>query len=187
VEGGALQRFSTAPPKSKENPVHKIVRLTGLATLLALSLTSGFAAPPSSASSQGTLVIVFKDGHQQSFNLADIARVEFPGAVQAGSLNTSGPSRAHFIGKWEVGEGNGNNFYITLKESGDAERSLRGDVHGKWVYVDGEARVTWDDGPQDAIRKVGSRFEKFAYAPGKSFTDTPDNVTNARNLTPKPI
>ena len=26
--------------------------------------------------------------------------------------------------------------------------------HGKWVYVDGEARVTWDDGWQDVIRKV---------------------------------
>jgi hypothetical protein len=174
-------------PEVKENPVHKIVRLAGLATLFALALTSGFAAPPATASGQGTLVIVYKDGHKQSFNLADIARIEFPGAVQAESSNASGPSRAHFIGKWEVGEGNGNNFYITLKENGDAERSLRGEVHGKWVYVDGEAQVTWDDGPKDAIRKVGTRFQKFAYAPGKSFTDTPDNVTNARNMTPKPI
>jgi hypothetical protein len=167
--------------------VHKIVRFAGLTTLFALALTSGFAAPPATASGQGTLVIVYKDGHRQSFNLADIAPLEFPGAVQAGSSSTSGPSRAHFIGKWEVGDGSGNNFYITLKESGDAERSLRGDVHGKWVYVDGEAQVTWDDGPKDAIRKVGSRFQKFAYAPAKSFTDTPDNVTDARNLTPKPI
>jgi len=53
--------------------------------------------------------------------------------------------------------------------------------------VDGEARVTWDDGAQDAIRKVGSKHEKFAYAAGKSFTDVPENVTAARNTTPHPI
>jgi hypothetical protein len=168
--------------------VYRIIRLTGLTTLLALTAASGLAAPPSSSGSgQGSLVIVFKDGHKQSFSLADIAHVEFPGVAQPSSASASGPSRGHYLGKWEVGDGNGGNFYITLKESGDAERSQRGNVHGKWVYVDGEARVTWDDGPQDAIRRVGTRFQKFAYAPGKSFTETPDNVTDARNLTPKPI
>ena len=75
---------------------------------------------------------------------------------------------------------------ITLEESGDAYRSI-GDVHGKWAYVNGEARVTWDDGAQDAIRKAGSGFEKYAYKAGKKFTDTPDNVTAAQNTTPKPI
>ena len=168
--------------------MYRIIRLTGLTTLLALTAASGLAAPPSSSGSgQGSLVIVFKDGHKQSFSLADIAHVEFPGVAQPSSASASGPSRGHYLGKWEVGDGNGGNFYITLKESGDAERSQRGNVHGKWVYVDGEARVTWDDGPQDAIRRVGTRFQKFAYAPGKSFTETPDNVTDARNLTPKPI
>ena len=62
-----------------------------------------------------------------------------------------------------------------------------GHVHGKWNYVNGEAQIVWDDGPEDAIRKVGSRFQKFAYKSGKSFTDTPENVTNATNTTPKPI
>jgi hypothetical protein len=47
--------------------------------------------------------------------------------------------------------------------------------------------VTWDDGAEDAIRKAGSRFQKSAYSAGKSFTDEPDNVTNARNTTPHPI
>ena len=62
-----------------------------------------------------------------------------------------------------------------------------GDVHGHWAYVNGEARVTWDDGAQDAIRKVGSRYQKFAYHEGKSFTDPPDNVTAARLTNPRPI
>lgn len=164
--------------------MRKFVRLTVLAAAFAFAIPTLFAAQ-SAASGQGSLVLVFKDGHRQSFNLADIAHIEFSGVAAAASSPL--PSRGHYIGKWEVGDGSGNNFYITLKESGDAERSLRGPVHGKWVYVDGEVRVTWDDGPQDAIRKVGSRFQKFAYAPGKSFTDNPDNVTNARNIAPKPI
>ena len=58
-----------------------------------------------------------------------------------------------------MGDGNGNTFIITLKENGDAYRSL-GDVHGNWAYVNGEARVTWDDGAKDAIRKAGSEIRK---------------------------
>ncbi|WP_263354024.1 hypothetical protein [Acidicapsa acidisoli] len=161
--------------------------------LLCLAVPGSFAKTPSTPKSgTGTIVIVFKDGHRQSFNLGDIERVEFPVGSDAtgstGSTSSVTPTREHFLGKWEVGEGNGsgNYFFITLKESGDAERSL-GDIHGKWVYVDGEARVTWDDGAQDAIRKVGTKHEKFAYRAGKSFTDTPDNVTAARNTTPHPI
>jgi hypothetical protein len=34
---------------------------------------------------------------------------------------------------------------------------------------------------------VGSKHEKLAYEPGKSFDDTPTNVTAARNTNPKPI
>ena len=171
--------------------MRKFVSVAGLATLLCLAVPGGFAkTPPTPKSGQGTIVIVFKDGHRQSFNLSDIARVEFPVAPAAAGetapVNSSLPSRGRFLGKWEVGEGNGDNFYITLQEDGDAMRSL-GHVHGRWVYVDGEARVTWDDGAQDAIRKVGSMYQKFAYGSGKSFTDTPDNVTGAHNTTPHPI
>jgi hypothetical protein len=168
-----------------------IVNIAGLATMLCLAVPCGFAkTPPAPKSGQGMIVIVFKDGHRQSFNLSDIARVEFPvtadTAGETSLVNPLLPSRAHFLGKWEVGDGNGFNFFITLEESGDAQRSLHSE-HGRWVYVDGEARVTWDDGPKDAIRKVGSHYQKFAYAPGKSFTDTPDNISGARNTAPHPI
>jgi hypothetical protein len=97
-----------------------------------------------------------------------------------------GPSRGHFIGKWEVGDGSGNTFYISLEENGDAMRSM-GHVHGRWTYVNGQAEIRWDDGAKDAIRRVDSRFQKFAYSSGKQFTDEPDNVTGARNTMPKPI
>jgi len=138
---------------------------------------------------QSSIVIIFKDGHQQSFSMLDISRIEFQ-AVAAASSTASVPAivpgRDHFLGKWEVGEGNGSHFMITLKADGEAEKTI-GAHHGTWVVVDQEARITWDDGWHDAIRKVGTKHEKFAYEPGKSFSDTPANVTNARMASPKPI
>jgi len=166
-----------------------LVRLTGLAALLSLTASLGqVAAHAAPKVSSGAIVIVFKDGHRQTYNLSDIDRVEFAGTLPApaDSYNLSIPSRGRFIGKWECGDGQGNDFYITLNEDGTAFRSI-GDVRGHWEYVDGEARVTWEDGRQDAIRKYGSQFLKFAYGEGKSFTDDPDNVAHARNTTPHPI
>jgi hypothetical protein len=173
--------------------MNNFVRLACLSALMCLTATASFAgAPPAAKNSPGTIVIVFKDGHRQSFNLADIERVEFGGAGGVGVSSevsgsaTSQTARGRFFGKWQVGDGAGNDFYITLNEDGTAYRTLRA-VHGHWVYVEGEAHITWDDGAMDAIRRVGSRFQKFAYAAGKTFTDDPDNVTNARNTMPHPI
>jgi hypothetical protein len=163
--------------------MRKTVTASALAAVLLFTAPIAFAA--SSSKTSGSIVIVFKDGHRQAFNLADIERVEFPTPDQP-PASSSVPSRGHFLGKWEAGDGTGNNFYITLEEDGNALRSI-GNVHGTWTYVNGEADVRWDDGYQDAIRKVGSHYQKFAYGSGKSFTDAPDNVTNARNTTPKPI
>jgi len=168
-----------------------ILRFAGLAALLCLAVPTCFAKTPTAAKSgAGAIVIVFKDGHRQSINLADIVRIEFPTSAdvvaESGSVNPALPSRNRYLGKWEVGDGEGNNFYITLRENGDAVRSL-GDVRGHWDYVEGEARVTWDDGAQDAIRKTGTIYQKFAYRKGKSFTDTPDNVAGARNTNSHPI
>jgi len=47
-----------------------------------------------------------------------------------------------------------------------------------------EARITWDDGWHDVIRKAGGHWEKAAYAPGKSFSDPPDNITGATRTEP---
>jgi len=163
--------------------MRKTVVISALAAfVLGSSLLS--AAPPVKSSS-GSIVIVFKDGHRQSFNLADVERIEFPGATAAATGENQAP-RGRYVGKWEVGDGAGNNFTITLNEDGSAFRTL-GDVHGRWNYANGDALITWDDGNQDAIRRSGSRYQKFAYSAGKSFTDKPDNVTAARNLMPKPI
>jgi hypothetical protein len=159
--------------------------LTALCVVTALS----HAAPPSK-SGPGSLVIVFKDGHRQTFDLSQVERIEYPAgtlaAADLGSPKTQAPPRGRFVGKWEVGDGAGNEFFITLNENGSAFRTLR-DVRGHWVYSNGDALITWDDGAKDAIRKVGTRYQKFAYSESKSFTDQPDNVTDAHNTSPRPI
>jgi len=127
-------------------------------------------------------VIVFKDGHQQKISAGDIASIEFGNP----DIGSSVPARTHFFGKWEVGDGGGHNFFITLEPDGVARKTI-GSPHGTWSVVDGEARINWDDGWHDAIRKVGSKHEKRAYEPGKSFSDEPNNIANARNTTVKPI
>jgi hypothetical protein len=178
------------PLVTKENSMRRIVSFAGLMAVLFLAV-AGSSAQSKASKSANQIVIVFKDGHRQSFNLGDIARVEFPGGgvadSSAASSNASMPPRGHFIGKWEAGDGNGGTFEITLQEDGNAYRSINGHVHGKWSYVNGEALITWDDGAMDAIRKVGSRDRKSAYHEGKKFTDEPDNVTDAKNTSPRPI
>ena len=161
-------------------------KLVGIACLSALSLIAipaGIAQSPSSG--QGSIEIVFKDGHRQSFNLSDVARIEFPANTPTAAASASA-SRRRFLGKWEVGDGNGGKFFISLYEDGEAKRTI-GNVRGKWEYVDGEAHIAWDDGAQDAIRQIGNHFQKYAYRAGKSFTDTPDNVDKARNTMPNPL
>lgn len=145
---------------------------------------------PAPKSNQGAMVIVFKDGHRQTIRMSDVSRIEFATPDRAQSVqppsNPITPGRNYFTGKWEVGDGSGRRFVINLKENGDAEKSL-GAAHGTWTLVNGEAQITWDDGWHDAIRKVGSKHEKFAYEPGTSFSDKPHNVTEARSLSPKPL
>jgi hypothetical protein len=127
------------------------------------------------------LTIVFKDGRQQSVPAAEVSRIDFETSEGISTAN-----RARFVGKWELGNGSGDNFYATLDADGEAHKST-GASHGTWTVVDGEARISWDDGWHDALRKVGAKYEKFAYEPGRSFDDTPSNVTAARNTQAKPI
>ncbi len=171
--------------------MRKFIGIAGLAAIFFLGVSAAVAASPaSSKTSAGTIVIVFKDGHRQSFSLSDIERVEFPApavvAENSVPSNSAAPPRGHYVGRWECGDGNGGTFYIDLKEDGVAVRSI-GDVRGHWEYVNGEAHIVWDDGAQDALRKVGSQYKKSAYNAGKSFSDRPANVTNARLTNPKPI
>ena len=128
------------------------------------------------------VVVVFKDGHQQSFPIADIASFEF----ETSASKTFPLGRNHFLGKWKVGDGAGSDFFITLEADGQARKTI-GASRGTWTVVEGDARIAWDDGWHDVIRKVGSKHEKMAFEPGKSFSDEPNNVTDAVNTTAQPI
>ena len=149
-----------------------------------LTLASGAQTATKPADNQNSITIIFKDGRQRSFPLADIARIEFSSPATAASAALSGRNR--FLGKWRVGDGAGSHFYITLTADGEAKKTL-GASHGTWTVVNGEARISWDDGWRDVIRKAGDGFEKAAFEPGKSLTDDPSNVTDAKNTEPNPI
>ena len=160
-------------------------------TLLKLSCVIGIVAavtamampqrksPP--AEDERAVVIVFKDGHQQTFRLADIARIEFSTPTTA----VGETSRGHFVGVWKVGLGGGNSgtFLITLERNGVAEKTT-GAPHGTWSVVNGEARCRWEDGWTDVIRKNGGQWEKAAWPPGSSLDAQPENVAKAEYTEP---
>ena len=135
---------------------------------------------PADEDGPGKITIVFKDGRRQSFRLEDIARIEFQTPVSSATV----AGRAHFLGRWKVDDGLGRKFFITLKPDGVARKTL-GSEKGTWTVVNGAAQISWDDGWHDVLRKVGSKYEKVAYEPGRSLTETPSNVTPAEYTEPK--
>ena len=139
-----------------------------------LVFVAPLAAPKAATEVEpGSIVIVFRDGRQQSFRLADIVRIEFNPPVGKASAG-----QARFLGEWKVGDAVGGTFFITLKPDGVA-RKTNDSVGGTWAVVNGEAHIAWDDGWHDIIRKVGGRYEKVAYSPGSSLSGSPNNVAEA--------
>ncbi len=185
--------------------MHKLIRFTAFPALLLIVAVApkAYASP---IDEHDPVVIVYKDGHRQTLAAGEIARIDLKSPPTifykdghheklraeidriefSESAGVNIPGRSHYIGKWEVGDGNGNLFFITLDADGSAKKST-GSPHGTWTVVDGEARIAWDDGWHDMIRKRGSKHEKAAFEPGKTFDDQPSNVTQARNTEPKPI
>jgi len=160
----------------------KLSRILSTGLVLASVLFAGVIPALWSQEPSGSMVIVFKDGHRQSIALAQIARIEFEHvspAVAAG--------RSRFTGEWKVGVGGGvsGTFEIILKPDGTAHKDIGGGGDGKWAMVNGEARIAWDDGWHDVIRKQGGKFQKAAYGPGKSVDDaSPDSVASAEYQEP---
>ncbi len=140
------------------NTVKAVGTLAIIVVVAVTGIAKAGAAPADDHRSDdyGSIMIVFKDGHRQDVKVADIARMEFktpvlivfkdgrqqnvPAAeiarIEFEPAGASAVSRAHFVGKWEVGDGNGSNFYITLEASGDARKSI-GASHGTWTVGDG--------------------------------------------------
>ena len=183
-----------------------LIRITAFSTILLIvgAVHWGYASP---VDDHDPVVILYKDGHRQTLAAGEIARIDLKapaaivykdghreklrGDIDRIEFSESGmtpltPGRSHFIGKWECGQGNGDTFFITLNDDGTAKKSI-GSPRGTWTVVDGEARITWDDGWHDIIRKRGSKHEKVAFAPGRTFDDEPSNVGEAHTTQPKPI
>jgi hypothetical protein len=150
--------------------------------VLAVTVATAMLQPKSLlAEDDRSVVIVFKDGHRQTFRLADIARIEF----SAPTTTATAANRGRFVGVWKVGIGGGNSgtFLITLKRDGVAEKTT-GSPGGTWTVVNGEARCRWDDGWTDVIRKVGGQWEKAAWSPGTSLDEPPTSVAKAEYTEP---
>jgi hypothetical protein len=181
-------------------------RTTGVIAL-ALFAAAAVCSAQDSKSKPDAFTVVFKDGHQKTFSLAEGTRIEFSNGsivfaqsghqenisvadisrIDFGSNQPFSPGRNHFVGKWKVGTGvGGSHFFITLEANGQARKTL-GSSHGTWTIVNGEARISWDDGWRDIIRKVGEKHEKMAFEPGRSFDQAPSNITDAVNTTAQPI
>jgi hypothetical protein len=179
------------------------------AVLLVVSAIAGSGQTPASKDARGSLVVVFRDGHSQSFSMADIVRIDFGASakivfkdghqqnlvladtsrIEFGAFGVAGSpvGKNHFLGKWKVGVGDGGgHFFITLKADGEATKTL-GSSHGTWSVVDGEARITWDDGWRDVIRRAGTGHEKVAHEPGTNFSDPSTNVADATRVDAEPI
>ena len=178
------------------------LKVTNIAVLILAS-----ALVCSAQESARTLTIVFHDGHQKTFTIPSGSRIEFNAGnmvVSSGknveTIPVSEVSRIdfnvsrsmgfgmnHFVGKWEFGTGVGSQtFFVTLDRDGKAHKTI-GSPRGTWSVVDGEARIKWDDGWTDVIRKVGNKHQKFAYESGKALNDDPSNVTDAKTLNSEPI
>ena len=113
--------------------MRKELVVAGLSSLLFLSFSPRCAQAATSKGGGANIVIVFKDGHRQTFSLADIDRVEFPGASPSADTqpyNPLWPPRGRYFGKWEAGDGNGGTFTIPSRSQATPSAPLATSMAG---------------------------------------------------------
>ena len=162
------------------------------------------------AAAQSSLTIIFKDHHQQTVSSSEVLRIDLRDDAlvldrkgreekiplsQIANIEVKKPvaanenfGRGHFVGRWKVGldANSPASFVITLDLDGKARKSIDS-RRGKWTFIDGTARIVWDDGWTDVIAKAGDSYEKRAYAPGKSLSESPTNVSYAKRANEQSI
>src|ERR1051326_1481818 len=102
--------------------MHRLIRMASTSAILLLSSATALAQPRPLPDDHDSLVIVFKDGHRQSFAEGQTAPIDFKtpsaivykdghreklsGQIDRIEFNDSAvaslPGRSHFLGKWEV-------------------------------------------------------------------------------------
>ncbi len=128
-------------------------------------------------------LVILRAGKEEQVPLSDVARIDVNESSGESALG-----RSHFIGRWEVGAGGDapGTFIITLDRDGKAHKTVGGH-RGTWTFVDGTARISWEDGWTDVIVQVGSKYEKRAYESGKPLTGPPTNVAAAKRANEQSI
>lgn len=82
--------------------------------------------------------------------------------------------KGFFVGQFDCGD-----VVITLNADFTARKNKR-NPQGKWEFRNGEARIVWDDGVRNVLRRVGEgRFQKLAWKPNVSMDSPPFNTTAA--------
>jgi hypothetical protein len=83
--------------------------------------------------------------------------------------NTKGPKGWRgFVGEWDCGD-----IVITLKNDFTASSNKK---KGRWKYVDGEARIEWNNGSRNVLRHDGQGFQKLFWPSGVRLDSSPRNV-----------
>jgi serine/threonine protein kinase len=104
-----------------------------------------------------------------------------PAAIAAPSPDISqakaspAPEEKFFLGKWDCTGG----FVITLNADYTALKTTSR-PRGHWQYVNGEARITWEDGIHNTIRRDGDGFQKLFWKAGVSPESPPQHSRPAR-------
>jgi hypothetical protein len=75
-----------------------------------------------------------------------------------------------FDGQWDC-----NDVVITLYSDFTAHKSAPRNPLGTWEYVDGEARIAWNDGKRTVLRRDGEGFRKLTWMAGANPDSPPDN------------
>jgi len=104
----------------------------------------------------------YKDGRKEKFSPSDIALIEFGNS----SASEMAPGRGHFVGKWEVGQGQRRHFlhHPRRRRRGEEEyRRLAWDLEpGRWRGSDQLGRWL-----ARRDQEGGHQARELAYEPGK--------------------
>jgi len=81
-----------------------------------------------------------------------------------------------WIGQWDVTDGDGSSFTITLNGNGSATSTWENGEEGTWTDGGDHAVVSWTNGWTDRLEAHDGGYRKVATAPGGS---EPDNTSGA--------
>ncbi|MDZ4685762.1 MAG: hypothetical protein SH850_11905 [Planctomycetaceae bacterium] len=85
-----------------------------------------------------------------------------------------------FVGRWTIVDNKGvTATYFTLTKEHGAQKSHAPDVAATWEIVGSDARITWDDGWKVILRPQDGNVLTFAFSPGTTWDDAPDNTYRA--------